>query len=163
MGKTTLMERVVKRLSVPVGGFYTREIRDPARAGRVGFSLSTWEGQTGTMSHVDFDSPYRVGKYGVDVRVIDDMGVPAIREAVADGHLIVIDELARMELFSEKFQQAVREALDSDVTVLGNIQERRHPFLDTIRKRPDVELIRITPENRDGLVKELEDRLRVMG
>lgn len=161
VGKTTLVERVVKSLSVPVGGFYTREIRDRGR--RVGFGLSTWEGESGKMSHVDFDSPFRVGKYGVDLQVIDNIGVPAIREAVDAGRLIVIDELGRMELFSEKFQQAVLEALDSEVPLLGAIQERPHPFLDAIRKRPDVELIRMTPENRDDLVKKLEDRLGVRG
>lgn len=163
VGKTTLVERVVKRLNVPVGGFYTREIRDPARGGRVGFHLSTWEGKSGTMSHVDFDSPYRVGKYGVDIQVVEDIGVPAIRQAVAAGKLVVIDELGRMELFSEPFRRAVLDALGSDVPLLGAIQERPHPFLDEIRKRPDVDIIRITLENRDELVGEIVSRLGAGG
>lgn len=161
VGKTTLVERVVKRLNRPVGGFYTREIRDRGR--RVGFSLSTWEGHTGTMSHVDFDSPYRVGKYGVNIQVVDDIGVPAIRQAVAAGKLVVIDELGRMELFSEPFRRAVLDTLESDVPLLGAIQERPHPFLDEIRKRPDVDIIRITLENRDELVGEIVSRLGAGG
>ncbi|MFQ6673187.1 MAG: NTPase [Fidelibacterota bacterium] len=161
VGKTTLVERVVKSLNVPVGGFYTREIRDRDR--RVGFSLSTWEGRSGIMSHVDFDSSFRVGKYGVNIQVVDNIGVPAIHDAMAVGKLIVIDELGRMELFSEKFQQAVAEALDSEVPLLGAIQERPHPFLDKIRQRPDVELISITLENRDALVRDLGERLGVKG
>ncbi|MFQ6615205.1 MAG: NTPase [Fidelibacterota bacterium] len=157
VGKTTLVEQVVKRLNVPVGGFYTREIRERGR--RVGFSLSTWEGQTGTLSHVEVESPFRVGKYGVNIQVVNDIGVPAIDEAVASGNLIVIDELGRMELFSKKFQQVVLEALDSEVPLLGSIQERPHPFLDAIRNRPDVELIHITLENRHDLVREIVRRL----
>ena len=159
MGKTTLVERVVNKLNIPVGGFYTWEIRERGR--RVGFQLSTWEGESGTMSHIDIASPFRVGKYGVDVQAVDDIGVPAILEGIASGKLIVIDELGRMELFSERFRKTVLKALDSDVPLLGVIQARPHPFLDRIRGRSDVELIHVTEENRNTLARQLQKRLNV--
>ena len=157
MGKTTVVEQVVKSLSVPVGGFYTREIRE--RGKRVGFRLTTWTGKEGIMSHIDFVSPFRVGKYGVDIRVINNIGIPAIREAITLCKIIVIDELGRMELFSETFQEAVWEALEKKLPLLGVIQERPHPFLNRVRKRPDVELIPVTIENRNTLVDKLSHRL----
>ena len=191
VGKTTVVEQVVKSLSVPVGGFYTREIRE--RGKRVGFRLTTWTGRAcpppslpathivrqaglpapdnnggqagvrgrreGIMSHIDFVSPFRVGKYGVDIRVINNIGIPAIREAITLCKIIVIDELGRMELFSETFQEAVWEALEKKLPLLGVIQERPHPFLNRVRKRPDVELIPVTIENRNTLVDKLSHRL----
>jgi len=157
VGKTTVVERVVKSLSKPVGGFYTREIREGRR--RVGFRLTTWDGKSGIMSHVRFDTPYRVGKYGVDIRVIDKIGVPAIQEAMTSGKIIVIDELGRMELFSETFQETVWKALEKKLPLLGVIQERPHPFLNRVRKRPDVELIPVTIENRNTLADQLPHRL----
>lgn len=157
VGKTTVVERVVKNLSMPAGGFYTREIREGRR--RVGFRLATWDGKSGIMSHVRFDTPYRVGKYGVDIRVIDKIGVPAIQEAMTSGNIIVIDELGRMELFSETFQETVWKALERKLPLLGVIQERPHPFLNRVRKRPDVELIPVNIENRNTLVDQLSHRL----
>lgn len=157
VGKTTVVERIVNELTAPVGGFYTREIRERGR--RAGFRLATWDGRSGIMSHVGFDSPLRVGKYGVDVRVIDEVGVPAIEQAMALEKMIVIDELGRMELFSERFREAVMMALESPTPVLGVIQDRPHPFLDQIRNRPDVEIFRVTVQNRDCLADRLKNRL----
>lgn len=160
VGKTTLLERVVQTLAVPVGGFCTREIRE--KGVRVGFRLMTWGGEEGVLSHVDLESPFRVGKYGVNLRVIDRIGVPAILEAVDQSRLIAIDEIGRMELFSDLFQKAVLSALQSRTALLGVIQEKAHPFLDGIRRRPDVALFPVTVENRDRLVTVLQERLRLM-
>ncbi|MFQ6608452.1 MAG: NTPase [Fidelibacterota bacterium] len=161
VGKTTLVERVAKSLYVSIGGFWTQEIRE--RGERRGFRLDTWDGNSGIMSHVDFTSPFNVGKYGVDVRVIDEIGVPAIESALAESNLVVIDELGRMELFSERFRETVVKALDSDAPVLAVIQDRSHPFLDQVRRRTDVEIVRITMENRNALVMELRNRLEQFG
>ena len=67
----------------------------------------------------------------------------------------MIDEIARMELFSKAFREAVLEALDSASPTLASLQQRRDPFLDGIRKRQDVALHVMTLENRDGLAKEV--------
>jgi nucleoside-triphosphatase len=158
VGKTTLLKKVVGSLSVPVGGFYTEEIRK--RGGRVGFRLVTWEGERAVFSHVDFKSPCRVGKYAVDVEVLDRIGVPAIQKAVELARLIAIDEIARMELFSEAFRAAVLIALECPTPLLGVLQRRADPFLDKIRGRPDVRLFTITPENRESLAGEITGHLR---
>jgi nucleoside-triphosphatase len=68
-GKTTLIKQVVGRLSVPVCGFYTEEIRQGAQ--RQGFKLVTLDGQTDIMAHIDFNGPTRVGKYGLDIYLIE--------------------------------------------------------------------------------------------
>jgi len=44
------------------------------------------------MAHVDFydeASPYRVGKYGVRVEVIDAIGVAAIERALEESDIII--------------------------------------------------------------------------
>ncbi len=156
-GKTTLLERVVKSLNVPVGGFYTQEIREDGV--RKGFQLITWDGKSGVLSHVNIQSPHRVGKYGVDVKVIEEIGIPAIEEAIKHTRLVAIDELARMELFSQTFQKSVVDALDSKIPVVATIQERSYPFLDKVRRRSDVQLFAVTLENRDSLVGILKEKI----
>jgi len=184
VGKTTLVRKVVENLSVRLGGFYTEEIREQGK--RVGFRLRTLDGQEGILAHVKSKSRFRVGKYGVEVRTFEEIAIPALDRVLSvatgggqssppcycpngrlwrrgeqkGGHLVVMDELGRMELFSQKFQQKVMEVFDSSVPILAVIQDRRNPFLDAIRGRKDVVMFRVTEENRDGLVREIIGKLK---
>ncbi len=153
VGKTTLIRRVVERLDRPAGGFYTQEVREKGR--RVGFLLVTLEGQQAILAHVTIASRQRVGLYGVDVAALDRIGVPAIRQAIQAEAVVVIDEIGKMELFSEAFREAVLEALDSPNPVLGTIMQRQHPWADAIKARTDVQVIQVTRQNRDRLVDRL--------
>ncbi len=161
-GKTTLIRRLAEDLSVPTGGFYTEEIRRGGR--REGFALTTLDGQTVTMASVHSPSRRRVSKYGVDLEAIDGVGVPAIERATASAALVVIDEIGKMELFSNRFRQAVLSALDSGKPVLGTIMLAPHPWADAVKTRPAVEVILLTEANRSqvqgDLLATLRDRLR---
>lgn len=157
VGKTTLVRRVVDRLDQLAGGFYTRELREGGQ--RVGFEIVTLDGQTATLAHVDIDSRHHVSKYGVDVAALDRVGVPAIRRAMKAGALVVIDEIGKMELFSDAFKAAVLEALDNQSPVLGTITRGRHPWAKRIKQRDDVDVIQVTLKNRDELVNHLAKQL----
>lgn len=157
VGKTTLIERVLGKLTVDTGGFYTREILEDGE--RVGFSIVGLHGDTGVLARVDHESPYRVGKYGVNREDLERVGVRAIDEALESSTLVIMDEIGRMELCSDTFQSAVVRALDSRKPLLGTLQKRDNPFLDSIRARPDVELIPVNTANRECLVPVLMERL----
>jgi nucleoside-triphosphatase len=162
VGKTTLIERVLGALDVRAGGFYTREIR---RCGsRVGFAIVGLDGTEGVLAQVGLESPFRVGRYGVNRRDLERVGVPAIERAIRDAELVVMDEIGRMELCSEAFQSAVIRALDSPAPVLGTLQARSNEFLDAVRAREDVAVINVTTANRECLVPVLRDRvLEILG
>jgi nucleoside-triphosphatase len=160
VGKTTLIKRVLDALAIDAGGFYTHEIRD--RGSRVGFAITDLRGESGILAHVDHPSRHRVGRYGVNREDLERIGVPAIREAIRRAPLVVMDEIGRMELCSPDFRRAVEEALDSPVPVLGTIQDRRNAFLDAVRARGDVEIVRVDEANRDRLASELVDRVRAL-
>lgn len=70
-GKTSLILDAVKHLRQGAGGFYTREIREAGK--RVGFEIVTLAGERAILSHHRFSSPYRMGRYGVDVGVLPSM------------------------------------------------------------------------------------------
>jgi nucleoside-triphosphatase len=149
VGKTTLVRAVLEALGVRAMGFVTREIREGGD--RVGFSIADLEGgPTGVLARVDLVSPYRVGRYGVNRDDLERIGVAALDHAVGCARLVVMDEIGRMELCSEPFQRAVGRALDRPVPVLATVQDRTNSFLDAIRARDDVELLRITEEDRDS-------------
>jgi nucleoside-triphosphatase len=111
-GKTSLIKQVVAGFPTKAGGFYTEEIR--RQGTRLGFKLVTLKGQEAILAHIDFNKRFRVGKYGVDVSVMDKVGVPALREAAEQCDLVIVDEIGKMELFSSAFREAVPEIIGSD-------------------------------------------------
>ena len=154
-GKTTLIKRVVDDIALPAGGFYTEEIRQ--HGGRVGFKIVTLEGEEAVLAHVDLNTTQRVGKYGLDLRVLESIGIEAICTAVRAQRLVVIDEIGPMEIKSLVFCDVVNDALESpDASgILGTITARSFPFTEAIKKRRDVILIEVSRDNRDQLVSEL--------
>ena len=163
VGKTTLVRFILRSLKVSAGGFLTEEIQEEGR--RVGFVLRDLEGRKGILAHASFSSPYRVGRYGVQVQTMEKIGIPALQKAISDKDLVVIDEIGRMELFSPAFQTAILEALDSSKPVLGVLQDRIFPLAQRIRGREDTRIIYVTLENRDHLLgsilKEMEVELHL--
>jgi nucleoside-triphosphatase len=122
----------------------------------VGFSIKAVDsGLEGVLAHVDSPSPYRVGKYGVNVEEMERVGVSALRHALRSSELIVMDEIGRMENYCPSFQGVVLDALDAPQSVLGTLQMRSTSFLDRIRRRQDVTVKLVTPQNRDKLPAEL--------
>ena len=77
IGKTTLIKKLIDSVSLSKGGFYTEEIRKGRE--RIGFSLITLEGKKSTLSSIKIKSPYRVGKYRVDVDSFEKVGVEAVK------------------------------------------------------------------------------------
>jgi nucleoside-triphosphatase len=158
-GKTTLIKRVVQKLSLPASGFYTQEIR--ARGGRVGFKIITLDGKEAVFAHMGLKTEQHVRKYGLDLSGLETIGVEAIRAAVRGRKLAVIDEIGPMELRSRIFCDAVNEAFDSSAPILGTITARSFPFTNAIKKRRDVTLIEVRSDNREQLVSELSDRFTI--
>ena len=158
VGKTTLIRSVLTELDVDAGGFTTVEVRDGGQ--RIGFDIVALDGERGVLARHDLVSPYRVSRYGVNKDDLESIGVPAIQRAVAENELVVMDEIGRMELCSDRFMHAVRAALDSTVPVLGTIQDHRNTFLDAVRDRGDIRVITVTEFNRDDLAETIADEIR---
>jgi len=152
-GKTTLIREVLARSNKSAGGFYTQEIRSAGV--RQGFKIVTLDGKTATLAHTDIRSPYRVSKYGVDLANMEELAVPAIREATETKDIVIIDEVGKMELFSGSFKEAVIEALQSGKKVLGTIMLASHPWADKIKELPEVEIVRVTKANRSEVLAKL--------
>ena len=76
--------------------------------------------------------------------------------------IVVIDEIGPMEIRSPLFCDVVNDALDSpDVSgILGTISARSFPFTNAIKKRHDVTLIEVRPNNREQLALELSGKFK---
>ncbi len=157
VGKTTLVRQVLEKLSdIPAAGFYTSEIRSGGR--RLGFRVVTLDGQEAVLAHVETRSHYRVSRYGVDIVAFEEVALPSLTPG-SHACLVVIDEIGKMECFSRAFREAVVRVLDADSPVLATVALQGDRFIERLKSREDVELIEITPANRDHLAGELACRL----
>lgn len=150
VGKTTLITRlcdVLKEFSV--AGFYTTEIREGGA--RKGFSLVSLDGRRSILSHVEIKSRFMVGRYGVDVGAFEGF-LDSIDIAHSSADVIVIDEIGKMECFSQRFRELLSGLLDSGKIVIATIALKGDKFISQIKQRPDVQVYEITTENRDSLV-----------
>lgn len=161
-GKTTALRRLAALLPTRAAtGFTTEEIRQSGA--RVGFALETLAGRREVLAHVDLPGPPRVGKYGVDLGVVERLALPSLRPAAtedATGRLVLIDELGRMELACTAFRHAVGALFVADVDVVATVHKHPDPFTDALKRRTDIEVVPLTPANRDLLPGELAARLQ---
>jgi nucleoside-triphosphatase len=157
-GKTTAAVRLAERLrgaGVPLAGFVTEEIREGRT--RVGFRIETFSGERGVLARIELPGPPRVGKYGVDLEAFERIALPALVPPA--GGVTIVDELGKMELASARFRDAVTGLLDTDAPLVATVHAFRHPFTDELKRRPGVELVRLTRANRDDLPDALAARL----
>lgn len=153
VGKSTLIEKLLKNCTMPVYGFFTRSTprtkdgfhsiyMHPAGASE---RIQTVENHIG-----DCDGRQRT----VNTEVFTEIGVPLLR-AQKDG-IIFMDELGFMEIGSRPFCDAVMACLDGDIPVIATVKERYNvDFLNQVRAHHNTTLYQITKENRDILYQEL--------
>lgn len=159
VGKTTVARLLVDRLrgaGAPLAGFTTGELREEGR--RVGFAVEAVGGRPGpgvspkgraVLAHVDYPGPPRVGRYGVDLEAFEEVAISALD--AAEGAIVVIDELGRMELASERFCAAVEALWEAPVDVVATVHAASHPFTDALKRRPGTDVVQVTRQNRDNL------------
>ena len=76
IGKTTLIKKIAENLREKATGFYSEEIRRENK--RVGFKIKTLRGKEGILSHINSKSPYRVGKYKVNLKEFEEICITSI-------------------------------------------------------------------------------------
>jgi len=146
-GKTTVIKKIIKKLPIPANGFYTEEEKIGDK--RVGFLMRSLDGKEGYLAHQDIRSEFHIRRYGVSIENIETIAAASILPV--DDNIIILDEIGKMECFSGKFRKAALKALDSSNIVIGTITFGGDEFISKIKERNDIEIIEVTPLNRDSL------------
>ncbi len=160
-GKTTLLTKIVDTLKtkgVSIGGMISREVREGNV--RVGFEiLDLTSGRHGWLAHVNRESGPQVGKYHVNLDDLDNIGTAAITQALEKCSAIAIDEIGPMELYSQKFKQAVVQALESRKLLLVVVHGKANdPLVTQVKRRVDAEIFNVTFSNRESLLAHLTQK-----
>ncbi len=153
-GKTTAIIKIINNLrSDKVAGFYTQEIRQDNI--RKGFCWKRLDDVDGTLAHIKIKGPWRVGKYGVDVVGFEESVVPILGVEQTDVELFVIDEIGKMECFSEKFVNAVRRLFASEKSVLATVAQKGTGLISEVKNYHNTELFNLTSAGREKAVAEI--------
>ena len=134
----------------------TREIR--VRGQRVGFQAVGLHGETAALAHVDSHSPARVGKYGVEVAEFEGLVTAELSLPAENVDLFVIDEIGKMECYSEEFVDHVERILRGGVPLLATVALKGSGFIREVKLRPNVELLTVKRSNREQLPSEVVRR-----
>lgn len=171
VGKTATLVRIVEKLEEDefrVGGMLTKSVYDPNTGRKVGFTVLDWKSrQEGVFAHVDFETKFKAeteeGVFCVNVDLLESIGVKAIENSIKDEtvDIIIIDEVGKMAMHSERFNKVVIEALDNPKPVIMTLHKKsRNPLLQDIRRRDDVRILEVTAVNKNLLPYKIEKILK---
>ena len=146
VGKSTLLSALLDSLGLPACGFRTCWRRTE---GEDTLHLLPWgvEAACGTDNQV---ARRRDGRAETLSGRFDTLGTELLTPRPGCA-VMVMDELGFLERNDLRFQEAVLRALDGPLPVLGVIKPRNVPFLDQVRAHEGVQVVTVTPENRDEL------------
>ena len=164
VGKTTLIEKLIVVLRkiyphIQITGFITKEVR--SQSSRIGFNIHTLDGQRGLLARVEpikQGQKYQVGKYFVELEDLETIGISSLRKS-AD--IIILDEIGKMELFSQVFRETLKLILDGKTKIIGSIAWYDTPLIRKIKESSNVEVQVVTRQNRDNILKTLLDQIRI--
>jgi nucleoside-triphosphatase len=157
-GKTDLIKKLSEIFKeFNPAGFYTAEIKENGI--RTGFSLVSLYGDTKVFAHPGVKSKHSVGKYKVDIKGFD-LFLEDIFSREKKKGLYIIDEIGKMECKSRKFSKLVLQLLESDIPLIASISDKGTGLISEVKKRDDIELIEITPNNIELKQKELTMEIR---
>ena len=120
--------------------------------------LST--GQRGWLAHVNQPEGPRIGKYRVNLTDLDVIGATSILGALQTADILAVDEIGPMELSSPAFRDALIRAVESSKPMLGTIHYGlKDPLVTNIKKREDVEILKVSYDNRETLHNSIANKL----
>ena len=154
VGKSTLIRKLLEQEKRSYGGFFTVRT-DKLYGGQYSVHLIKAGGE---------DKPSEENLLffcGIPDEInkeerFNTLGCKALENAAESG-LIIMDELGPHEGNAVEFCSAVMRALDGDIPVLGVLQKADSDFLSTVAGHSKVQVIEVTRENREGLLKEMSN------
>jgi nucleoside-triphosphatase len=102
-GKSTLVQELIREMrGCRLAGIITPEIREGGK--RSGFQIvDLVSGEEETLASVRFQEGPRVGRYGVNVGGVDRI-VDLFLTSLPHADCVFLDEIGKMEMFSQKFR-----------------------------------------------------------
>lgn len=159
IGKSTAIRKILSLLpSVVCGGFRTVSVPLDECDFMEVYIEKAWEKTPHDSNHL-VGTRLGQGRFTSCPQTFDSTGVQIVTSPPVDASLILMDELGTMENDSHLFRQAVMEALNGPMPILGVVKPKQTDFLDAIRAHERSEVFELTADNRDTLPIRLAELL----
>ncbi|WP_061310611.1 nucleoside-triphosphatase [Clostridium botulinum] len=149
-GKSTIIEKVLCNLNVSIGGFQVKRYLN--KKGKMCFNM---------ISVVDEKGNNLIGEcinnknITSNLYAFENKGVEILNTSLKNSDLIILDEIGFLEEKAENFKHSIRRVLNSNKVVLGVLKEFHSPFLNEIRSRKDISILKVTLNNRDYITNHI--------
>ena len=152
IGKTTVIKKVIEKLGKGVIGFYTEEIRKEGK--RIGFEMVEIPSNTRYLfASTQKIGNVRFGKYYLNLKPLERV-IKEIEKEEGRENIIIIDEIGRMEFFSRKFRDFIKNLLNSNKTLVATLHRSYKKEFGKYGK-----IFEVTKENRDFLPERIVEIL----
>ncbi|OAD54550.1 Cancer-related nucleoside-triphosphatase like protein [Eufriesea mexicana] len=171
IGKTTLCKKlasIMEEQNYKFNGFYTEEVRGQSNS-RIGFDVVLVKNheKRSTLARIENVinqsqySKYRVGNYHVFLNEFEATALP-IFDSKAD--ILIIDEVGKMELFSQKFHDKIIELffgtsskpfIIATIPQIHKVPQRYLSLFQRLHADKRCKLITVNHQNRNNLAEEI--------
>ncbi|MHA2006333.1 MAG: nucleoside-triphosphatase [Promethearchaeota archaeon] len=158
-GKSTLISKLIEKFSIiktPIRGFLSPEVKKGNK--RIGFDIediSTNKRQKLARTG-NYNTKYKLGKYSVFIEDFENYVLKLENIEFQEDFLIIIDEIGKMELFSSKFQDFIKDLFSSDLSIIATIGLTvKHPIKNFILKSSNVKLFHLTRQNSQRVYNDI--------
>ncbi|GFN34747.1 nucleoside-triphosphatase [Tepidimicrobium xylanilyticum] len=155
IGKSTILKKVLNNIDLSIGGYITERIYEGYYRRYIAKSVKNPNEQYTIVrsdsrdnSKIWFPEAFEKGL------------APLLDKSLKSDDIIVLDELGSSEKNIDVFTSKIFELLDSQKIVFGVLKDEDCEFLNNIRNRKDVMIIRITEGNRDHIWQEIINTLK---
>lgn len=135
-----------------VGGISTREVREGNE--RIGFKITDlFNHNEGWLARTSEGTGPRVGRYFVDSKDLEEIGVGALsRAAQGDAALIIVDEIGPMEMTNQAFRLAVSKTLELGRLVVATVKYGSH-YPEVERVQGEAVRLEVAKNNREAIYR----------
>lgn len=148
VGKTTILNKALSNLNIPITGFKTCWKGDKLYIVDVSQSehkLIAQKTKNGLITYTD---------------IFNSFGISIIKNTY-NKPLTVFDEFGFIESTSTHFTSEVLKRLDNTSQILGVIRKAENAFLNDIKNHTNVTVIEVTELNRDTVFNDIIENLNI--
>ncbi|TFG28316.1 MAG: hypothetical protein EU532_05600 [Promethearchaeota archaeon] len=152
-GKSTMISKLIRLYTeenYKIFGFLTPEVKKDNN--REGFDVQDiCSKDRFPLARVgNYNTRFTLGKYSVFVKEFENYIDTLFNIEDREINLIIIDEIGKMELYSEKFQELIKKLFKSNIPIIATIGEKmKHSVKDYILRLPNTKLLNLTRDNNE--------------
>ncbi len=145
-----------KNKGLTVDGMLTQEVRKGDE--RIGFRITDLSsGAEGWLARMGDGVGPRIGKYNVDSKELEEIGVSALKRAAErSADLILVDEIGPMEMTSSVFRGTLAKLLSAGRNVIATVKYGSHyPEIERSPGFAEAESLEISRDNREEIIQRI--------